>query len=158
MNDTIPILEQFIEPSPVRFTPEAPGWHVLEIGLLILLLLVVFFIYRNYRKNRYRRNAINWLEIKEKQLINNNNYSDLVYTADMLAKQIGIQKYGKENVASLQGREWIDYMNKNCPFVTFSMADEQLIRSVYNPDIMPDKQQAVDFTAKIKQWIKKHRV
>lgn len=158
MRDTIPALEQFIEPTPIRFTPDAPGWYVVGGVLLVVLLCVAFFIYRHYRKNLYRRVALRWLEQEEKRFSNNREYVRMVYAADMLAKRISIQVYGRENTASLQGAEWIDHLNKTSPLVSFSTADERVIRTVYESEPQVNEQEASEFLSKIKRWIKKHRV
>ncbi len=157
MNDTIPALAQFIEPSPVKFAPDAPGWYVLCGVLILSLLLVAFLIYRKYKRNRYRREAIGWLEQMEKQLVGNHEYARIVYTADMLAKQISIQVYGREATAALRGSEWIDYLNKSNSSVSFSETDEHLLQSVYEKEVEISETQAMGFTTKIKQWIKKHQ-
>lgn len=67
MNDTIPALGQFIEPSPIRFIPEAPGWYALAIVCLIILLFAGLLIRKYRKKNRYRRLALNWLDGEEKK-------------------------------------------------------------------------------------------
>ncbi len=154
--DSIPALEQFIEPAPVQFTPDAPGWYVLGIIVILIVLLVLFLIYMNYRKNRYRKIALDWLNKEEKRFIDNQDYTRLVYTANMLAKRISIQVYGREKTASLHDSEWIDYLNKSCSSGSFTPTDEEIIRSVYDGNTKPDNRQATDFTAKIKHWIKKH--
>jgi hypothetical protein len=89
-------------------------------------------------------------------MLETQDYTRLIYTADMLAKKISIQLYGRENTAHLGSREWLDYLNKTCPSVSFSNEDETLVKAIYDPGISISEKQAVTFTGKIKQWIKKH--
>lgn len=156
MNDTIPALGEFIEPSPIRFIPEAPGWYALAGLFFILLLITGLLIWKHRKKNRYRRLALNWLNGEEKRLLETQDYTRLIYTADMLAKKISIHIYGRENTAQLRNQEWLDYLNKTCPSVSFSNEDETLVKAIYDPGINISEKQALTFTGKIKQWIKKH--
>lgn len=158
MNDTISMLEQFIEPAPVRFSAETTGWHVLGGTILFMLLLAGLAMWHRYRKNKYRRVALGWLEREEKKYLGNREYSKLVYTANMLVKQISIHLYGNNTVAPLRGEDWLSYLSKTCPTISFSASDEKFLDMLYDPREMPDEQQTIDFTGKIKHWIKKHHI
>ncbi len=157
MNDTIPALEQFIEPSPISFSPAAPGWYALGIILLIILLTIVILCLIQYRKNRYRRAALDWLNKEEKKYLGNGQYAQLIYTSGMLTKQISIYLNENNETASLRGSEWLSYLSKTCPSVSFSTSDETIFNSIYENQNL-NEQQTIDFTNKIKQWIKKHHI
>jgi hypothetical protein len=49
---------QLIEPSPVSFTFGAPGWYVLAVLLLLTFLGFAWFLFRRYKKELYRRQAV----------------------------------------------------------------------------------------------------
>lgn len=157
MKDTVALLDPYIAPAPVQFVPEAPGWYAMGILLLLLVLFAVSIAYRKYRKNRYRRTALEWFARQEKKFLENKDYIRWVYTANMLAKRISVRVYGKADAASLRQDEWIAYLNQKCPSVSFTAADKETIQAVYNPQSVIREQQAADFSIKIKQWIKKHR-
>ncbi len=55
-----------IEPTPVPFHFGAPGWYVAGGLLLLLMATAAFFFIRHYRKNLYRRQALQWLRSKKK--------------------------------------------------------------------------------------------
>ncbi len=156
-HDTIPALAQFIEPAPVAFTPDAPGWYTLEGVLAGLVLCILLLVYRHYRKNRYRRSAVLLLETAQKQLPPTGEYTQLVYHANMLAKQISIRLYGREQTASLKGSSWIEHLNRSCPKADFTEADTRLLEALYDSSVKADAQQAAAFVEKMKYWIKKHR-
>ncbi len=157
MNDTIPELEQFIEPSPVQFSPNAPGWYVLGGIFLLILLIIAFLIWNNYRKNRYRRIALNWLELEEEKFFNNKEYGRLVYAGGMITKKITIFLYGNNEIASIRGSKWLAYLTKTCPSISFSSTDEQLMSDIYESNNNLKEQQVFEFIDKIKYWIKKHK-
>ncbi len=157
MNDSIPALEQFIEPSPVQFSPSAPGWYALAGISLLILLVIAFLIWNNYRKNHYRRVAFDWLEQEEKKCLSNKEYYRLVYEAGMITKKITVFLHGYSELISLRGSEWLSYLKKTCPSVSFSSSDEQLMDQIYEINSELKEQQVIEFTDKIKHWIKKHK-
>ncbi len=157
MNDTIPALSPYIEPSPVIFTFEAPGWYAVGVLLALGAITAVILWIRHYYRNRYRHLAIRLVEENEKVAIAGGEYSKLVYNANMIAKQICIRLYGRKETASLKDAPWIIFLNRSSGSNIFSSADAQIIRDVYYPTVHTGKQQALHFTEKIKQWIKKHR-
>ncbi len=158
MNDTIPALGQFMEPAPVRFSPEAPGWYTLGILFFLVLLGIAFLIWNSYRKNRYRKLAIRRLDQEEKKLEEKKDYISMVYVANMLVKQISINLDKREEVASLRGKKWLDYLNKTCSSVSFSESDEAILNAIYGTDKIPDAQHIFSFMNKIKTWIRKHHI
>ncbi len=157
MKDSIPDLSPYIDPSPIAFTFDAPGWYVLGAIVVFAVLLGIFFRIRHYYRNRYRRMAIHLLEDNEKQALATEEYGKLVYNANMIAKQICIRLYGRQEAAPLRDSPWIIFLNKTGAPNTFSTADAQIIRAIYDPSVTIEKQQALNFTEKIKYWIKKHR-
>ncbi len=156
MKDSIPQLSPYMEPSPVRFTFDSPGWYAVGVLLILAALSVLFLWVRHYYRNRYRRIAIALLEDNEKQALASEEYGKLVYNANMIAKQICIRLYGRQDTAPLRDSPWVIFLNKTSAPNTFSTADAQIIRAIYDPKIRIEKQQALNFAGKIKYWIRKH--
>lgn len=111
---------------------------------MIALGIVAWKLLRHYERNRYRREALLWLEEKERSL----------YETDMLLKRIAMRNYGRENVAALRGQAWIDLLNRYWKEGAFTAADADLVsEALYR---RPPASGA-DFTAKAKRWIRYHR-
>ncbi len=157
MDDSIPALGQFIEPAPVPFSFGAPGWYVVAGIFLLLVLLFIFVKWKSYLKNRYRYKAIRSLEEKEQQLLADQSYSALVYAAEMLMKRIAMERYGRERTASLQGKEWLNFLNRTISSDLFDSNDEKLMASLYLTDKDWNENQVKSFIDKVKHWIKKHK-
>lgn len=159
MNDTIPALGQFIEPAPVQFRPDAPGWYVVGGIIALILLFGLFLVWRSYRKNKYRRTAIQWLDEQENLLFPQKQYESLIYQAVSLSKRVGMLKYGRETVASLNGKGWLDFMNGSGRTHIFMPEDERLLGVLYKTgsgDTLNDTD-VKTFVHKVKQWIRKHK-
>lgn len=148
---------QLIEPQPVKFTYSTPGWYVLGALLLLLFIAIVFLFVRHYIKNRYRREAMRNLQQIESTYAAGNNYNNLVYETNMLAKRVAMLKYGRNTVAGLRGEEWINYMNSKWRKKSFNANDALLIaNNVYTLSPLP-AEHATLFVNKTKEWIRKHR-
>ncbi|MFL9483694.1 DUF4381 domain-containing protein [Chitinophagaceae bacterium LWZ2-11] len=149
---------QLIEPAPVPFSFNAPGWYVLAGLVIIAILLTCLFWYGHYKRNLYRKNALIWLQDKEQTLKENKVYDKLIYESNILMKRIAVKKYGRANVAGLRGVEWIDFLNKVWKEKSFSGDDLQIInRFIYSfTDTITDEQ-AEAFVEKTKRWIRKHK-
>ncbi len=156
MNDTIPALGQLIEPAPIQFSFGAPGWYILGGILLIVLCVGVFLSWKHYRKNHYRRMALQWLQQEEQRLIAAKEEAQLVYTANMLIKRIAMQLYGRE-IASLRGKDWLDFIKQTDRSVCFNDEDIELLDALYTSDGQINNDRAVSFVNKTKHWIKTHR-
>ncbi len=157
MNDQTPILEQFMEPEQVPFTPDAPGWYFVGGLILALLIVGVVLLVRNYRKNRYRRIAIKQLQEQETNLIEKKEYAGLVYFANRLMKDICVTKYDREKCAGLRSADWLRFLNETARSDIFKDEDATTVESIYSDKESLDKRAATDFTSKTKQWIKTHR-
>ena len=153
MNDNIGTL---IEPQPVPFTWGAPGWYVLAAWLLIIIVGIILMIIRHYKKNRYRREAIDWLVRREKEMTNQR--PDLiVYDATMLVKRIVMTRYGREHT-STRNEEWITFLNEACKTQLFTASDsEWLTQTLYAPGSDLRTEDVASYLNKTKTWIKRHR-
>ncbi|MDI3319390.1 DUF4381 domain-containing protein [Pinibacter soli] len=148
---------QLIEPAPVKFSYSTPGWYVLGALLLLLLIVIAWLFVRHYIRNRYRREAIKSLQEIEGMYAANNNYTDLIYETNMLAKRVAMFTYGRHTVAGLRGEEWINYMNSKWRKKSFNTNDASLLANNVYTFSPPPAEQATLFVSKTKDWIRKHK-
>ena len=153
------VMDQYgklIEPAPVPFSFGAPGWYVLGALCVLAVLFIAWLLWHHYQKNKYRKYALQWLNVKEQELSSTGNYNALVYETTMLVKRIAMSKYGRGNVAGKRGHEFTAYINSVWKSKAFNESDEVLFTSnIYNTENI-EKQKAELFVNKTKQWIKKH--
>ena len=79
-NYAIKGIAEVLPPDPVSWLPVTPGWQVLGLLLLALLLRWCAARYRHWRRNRYRGEALKALE----RLVSGPPDQALVRTATLL--------------------------------------------------------------------------
>jgi len=149
---------KLIEPPPVPFSFEQPGWFVLG-GLLVLLLVVItWLLVKYYHQNRYRKHALQFLNNTEQTLSQVKEFDLLIYQAQMLIKRIAMARYGRQNVSGLRGDQWIAFINSTWREKSFNNNDEALLnQNIYATGQPNSADEAANFTNKARRWIKKHK-
>jgi hypothetical protein len=135
---------QLIEPPPVPFSFDTPGWHAAGLLLIALLCLAAWLLWRRHERNRYRSEALQWLTVKDRS----------VYETDLLLKRIAMRHYGREKVAAMRGMEWIGFLNSCWKENAFTTEDARLLsEDIYAGHVNAD----ADFKAKARRWVRYHR-
>lgn len=152
MNDDIGSL---IEPVPVQFSLGAPGWYVLGAIVALLILVASVLLYRQYKRNLYRRDALAFLTMQQTNL--ENDSIRLLYEASILLKRIVMARYGREH-ASITGIAWVNFLNSVCKARPFDEQDGTWISTVVyssGSDVTTESVHA--YLEKTRKWIKLHR-
>ena len=126
------------------------------MGLVIMLTVVYALVqYSRYRKNAYRRDAVEQIEsILQRKKKNE------VYEINRLLKIIAIQVFGRRKVASLYGNEWFDFLRNSMPIANDlqEMDTEQLTKAIYNKKYEIEESECSAFVVFATLWLKKHDV
>jgi hypothetical protein len=148
---------QLIEPSPVKFAFGAPGWYVVGAIIFLLLIITCWLLWRHHIKNRYRKNALQWLALTSTKLAAQKDYTTIVYESNMLIKRIAMARYSRPVIAGMRGMDWIDCMNLTCPKASFNDKDEILLNTaIYKRELISEAE-ANSFVDKTRQWISRHK-
>ena len=131
--------------------PLAVGWWIL-IALLLLLVAWSFIKLRQFLKLKKHQKAIlaQFVPI-ENQLKNNPNNANIA-EANIFLRQLAVQYYPREEIASLTGEAWLEFLDQSGDTVQFTKgAGGILIKAPYkNTEIKIQD----DFLPLIKRWIK----
>lgn len=138
-------------PAP-SWWPPAPGWYMLAALLFIALVWSGYRHWAVYRCNRYRRAALAELAGIEMEP-GHYGFDSL----PVLLKRTALHAYSREQIASLSGNEWREFLNLHCdaqPFSeeTWARLDSMAYRSDDTgvTDLEP-------LIRSIRLWIKRHR-
>jgi len=148
-------LSPVLEPSPVVFTMDTIGWKILFILLLMFLCFGIYRYYRYYKSNAYRRYAVS--EIKKISTDNLESIDALIVQVMFQLKQTALQTYNRKTVASLEGQEWLNFLDEKGKTKTFSGYHDVISKAVYKnkfsnePNFNQD-----DFIKMSINWINNH--
>ena len=150
---------QLIEPEPVTFSFAAPGWTFLLIIFILAITILVMQAYINYRRNRYRREAIAFI---------NNLYANSVEDASWILyktletlKRVSFVSYGRKEQAHLFGNQWLVFLEeKNKGQQVFSDKVKVMIsQAIYNGKSLNLSAQQLEMLREESiNWIKSHHV
>jgi hypothetical protein len=135
-----------IEPDPIPFSFQAPGWYFLFALLLIISAILFFNWLKHYRKNTYRRHAI--------EKINNITDEDLNELLIIL-RLTAIQTFGRKNVAGLYGNEWFAFLDSKVRQPLLSPYEKMIMDFIYKEKAIKSSQ-FEEISANTKKWIKTH--
>ncbi len=147
-------LGPILEPDPIKFSFDTPGWYFLAIVLLLFLLFGIFKWVKHYRNNAYRRQAIKKLD----QLIINTDEIDLsqqVTEVLTVLKLVAFQTYGRKEVAALHGKPWFLFLDSKVKSNSFSELEPLISESIYQC-IPMGVNELTAFKNLSKIWIRKH--
>jgi len=148
-------LARLIEPDPIAYSFNTPGWYFLFVLLTLFLLLFAAFQYWKYKKNAYRRAAQKQIEMLLQQ-----NHKNFVYEVNFLLKKMAIRHFGRKKVASLYGEEWINFLHSTTPSQSISSTRlfPDFTNALYNSSFQLSKAQKNEFTEFALLWVTKHDV
>lgn len=155
-------LHDIISPEPAAWLPPAPGWYAL--GFSIFLLCIWFSVqkYLLWKRNKYRREALTALGKIQKQLADSGQYRQILPQLPQLVKRTAIAAYGRGRVASLDGRDWLTFLNKTGSTDVFTEGNGKLLSdcSYQSPGKLASisREQINELYRAVYLWINKHQL
>ena len=148
-------LNPLMEPSPVAFSMDTIGWKILFVLLLIIILYSAYKFYLHYQHNKYRRRAV--AKIIEISQLSDDEMPSMITQIMFQIKQTALLTFDRERVASLEGDQWLRFLEQTAKDVHFMDYKDIIFSSVYKSEVSSevdfDKNNFVKNSIK---WIKKH--
>ena len=149
---------ELIEPDPIGFGFGAPGWTILVAILFMGVVVYGIVLLLRYQRNKYRREAITFLQLVSSSPDNNNQK---LYKLAETLKRVALLSYGRVQQAGLYGTPWLNYLaERNKGKRVFSQDIEvAYIQSLYKGKLAEVNQVELDsMYAEGMYWIKSHHV
>ncbi len=138
-SDPLAQLRDIHLPEPISLWPPAPGWWLL-LGLLIILALLGWLIYRQYLRGANKRLALTELErITQQQQEGALQLQQL----SKLLRWSALATHPRHQVAGLQDQAWLAFLNRFVSGEPFTQGHgQQLARGPYQkiPDSFDGQQ------------------
>jgi hypothetical protein len=152
-------LHDIIMPDPVSWWPPAPGWIVVMLfaTLVGFGLLIRWFVH--WQRNAYRREALKILSEIEVQIGDPKKQSGALTDINSLLKRTSLTVWPREQVASLTGKEWLEFLDRSASMAEFSSEVGAVLGagsfSVDSGSV--DKERAAALIRICQQWLLRHR-
>lgn len=99
-------------PPAISWWPPAPGWWILVIITFSIFIFITIYLYLTYRRRKPKVEALSILKNLQGQCDKNNNELKKLRELSQLLRRTALSIYDQEEVASLQGIEWLEFLDK----------------------------------------------
>lgn len=147
-------LGPILEPAPIKFSFDTPGWYFLGFLILLILLFTTVRWIKQYRANVYRREAIKSLDQLSLNSSDHGSGSQLIDLLIIL-KRVALQTYGRKEVAALYGKPWLLFLESKARNTSFSKFQLIIAKATYE-DIPIDIKDLNELKNLSKKWIRNH--
>lgn len=142
---SLDLLHDIVEPAPVSWWPLAPGWYVLGVVVLSLLVVAAVKLWVRWKANAYRRVAI--AELAD---------ATSVRDVSQLLRRTALASVSRGELATLTEEAWPDWLASRYEAAMPPGVRQTLAGSIYRPheqeaDLSSLKRYAAD-------WIRGHHV
>lgn len=161
-NKEIAGLKEISLPDPVSYMPQTIGWYILFAVVLILAIWLGYRGYRRWMANRYRTFALSRLDNIEQELRQPDTRMNALTAIPVLIKQTALKCYMRREIAQMNGKEWLAFLDKSYGGKEFTDGPGVLL-----PRISYGSQKALDHiedeeitrtVSLVRKWIGKHGV
>ena len=142
-------------PPPISFWPPAPGWWILVFLLISSLFFGGVWFYRRHKKRMPKTEALRIL--KDLQILYKNSQDELASLRNLsnLLRRTALTFYDNDEVASLQGSSWLEFLDKTGKTKEFSQgAGKVLGNEVFQQKVNTDMNALFPL---VKKWISSSR-
>lgn len=143
-DDPLSQLRDIHLPQAGGFWPPAPGWWILAVTLLVIILLLAWLAYRQQQKNRWLRLARAELRTLEHTASQDPHWFMQV---NELLKRTARARYPNEHPEVRTGEDWVAFLLRYLPEDSNSQRPvaEALVTSTWQPEPAADPAQALTF-------------
>ena len=148
-------LNDIVVPPPAPWWPPAPGWYIAGAILALLLLWRIYIFWQASRRNRYRRAAL-----KELSLIRTQGDAAALRRLPLLLKRTALSAWPREEVASLSGQAWHEFLDRTAQTKLFTGGAGQILNQLAytgRDTAPPAAKDAGTLLAASEFWLTNHR-
>ncbi len=98
-------------PDEVSAWPPAPGWWILAILSIALILWIVRFFWKKHQQKKLLRLSIYTMNELELAYSQHKDPAVLVKQYSSLLRQIALARFPRQEIASLTGQSWLTFLD-----------------------------------------------
>jgi hypothetical protein len=143
---------EVVSPAAINWWPQTTGWWWVGAALVVVLGRYGWRRLRHWYRNRYRREAT----LRLQQLAATSANDNWPLEINRLLKLTALAAFSRDQVASLSGDAWVNFLNRQCTTPPFSAQQAQLLAlGTYTGQAVAaaQRQQMVDACV---TWVREH--
>lgn len=146
------VLHDIHTPAGVNWWPPAPGWWLL---LLFGLILLILFIRQWYRSNNLQRAALTELKRIRKEYQGHRQQNRLSMELNILLRRVALARGPRSLVAGLIGAKWLNFLDQRGGSDEFTRGvGRALSVAPYTPNAEVDTEALLKLA---EYWIRRNR-
>lgn len=103
-------LKDIHEPEAIGIWPMAPGWWIVSIALLLIIISSIYAWRKHVKNSAWKKEAIKAIEQLE-QRTNRNSAQETVRQINRIIKQIALYKVQDPSISALTGEPWAEFLH-----------------------------------------------
>ncbi|MBD8487321.1 DUF4381 domain-containing protein [Echinicola sp. CAU 1574] len=136
------------EPEAVKFSFETIGWTVVGVVLLLGILVLIFFGVRSHIKNKYRREALEYIKMLSGE-------DQRLMEVFVVLKNTAMKAFGRNKVGGLYGHDWLAFLEKTGKQVEFLDRENEFMAALYKNDMLSNEGKN-RLLVNAEKWIRTH--
>ncbi len=149
-NYTLGNFHEVVSPDAISWWPQTTGWAFVAAGLALLGGYRAWKRLLHWYHNRYRKEAIARL----RQLPDSGNTATEV---NRLLKLTALAAFSREQVASLSGEQWVQFLNQQCPTPVFDASQRELLALATYTGQEVDQASGRALLQASRAWVEQHK-
>jgi hypothetical protein len=153
-------LHDIVVPEPVSYLPQTIGWGIVLLALIGLGVWLGVLARRRQRTRRYRELALRDLEALRRQY-QGGARQEVFSALPELVKRTALVAFPRPDVASLTGKEWLEFLNRSYDGAGFTDGPGRWLPSLAYAcragQPVPDEEEMGSLVSLVQTWIRDHR-
>ena len=139
--------------APVGWWPPAPGWWVLALLLLVLLIWLGRRVLARYRVHQRRKQMLGWVDHLNANIDPQRDPQAYLSTLNRIFKLVALRAFPDQHCAVLNGQEWVDFLIEKTKKMQSTESLGVLATGPYDPAPKFNPEQLSELS---RYWIKQH--
>ena len=153
--DPLAQLKDIHLPSPIGWWPLAPGWYMMIALVLLIAIILAHHLYKKHRNALAKKQALILLNQYQNEYELKHNIPLTSAHVSELLRRVALVYYPRDQVASLHGEEWIQFLNETGKGVDFNFVRGMLLDAPFKTMEQMDLNPLFN---RAQLWIKQRRV
>lgn len=149
-------LEDIVLPDPVSWWPPAPGWWILAVLTVAVVVFGIVTWRRRYQSRAYQRQALKELQQFQNDYRQHQDLARFSQDINSLLKRVAMVCAGRKQVSSLSGNAWLRFLKDSGPADFPMETAEHWLVVCYQAESHWPAVSAEALFAMAQTWIKKH--